>query len=524
MSSQLKSTFLKYPLFLVLLTFSSHFSVYSQTFSLKVNLSVAQQIKANFKSSGRLYMFITTDSTSEPVHNVWPNFYTKSDYVFAKNFEWNAGQILKIHDDKGWDCWNRNGITSLKKLPANTYYIQFLWQQNFEGFAVTDEQNLRSQKIKIELNSSQTIDATLTELNQRWNLKEHPHIKYEKIKSDTLSSWHSKTIYEHVGVLLPSHYFEHPNKEYPIYYYIGGGDSDCRYLSLTMDLSKEFAEWWMSDDAPQIIIVYLDGTQNRNFYHLDSDNLGPHGASLINEVIPFIEKKYRGTTSATTRFIGGCSTGGYGSLALQLFYPTMFNGVYSYSPDPISFTNCLYTDIYKESNYFYDTYGYTKMFNELGRTNRPISVKDWVSFENVLGKSGTYLDANHGSAVSALTFSPKGENGLPLPMFDAVTGEIDHAVVTHWSNYDLNLYIANNWDKIGTDLTGKIYISSNERDDYFLDGAVRVFENTLSNLSEPLPNATIEWVPGNGHCHAYKIGAPHMMVLQMIEERIGKMQ
>lgn len=74
-----------------------------------------------------------------------------------------------------------------------------------------------------------------------------------------------------------------------------------------MDRSKEFADWWMSDDAPQIIIVYLDGTQNRNFYHLDSENLGPHGESLINEVIPFIENKYRGTHSFT--FLASISSG-----------------------------------------------------------------------------------------------------------------------------------------------------------------------------------------------------------------------
>ena len=515
---------MNYLLKLILVIFISYFNGYTKACSLKLNLSVDENMRSSFKSSGRLFIFITTDPNSEPAHNVWPNFYTKSDFVFAKNYDWNSDQTLKIKSGKGWDNWNRAGIASLDSLPSNTYYIQVLWQQNFEGFAVTDEQNLRSQKIKVELHSSQTINIELTELNQRWNLKEHPHIKYEKLKSDTLSGWWGKPMFEHVGVLLPSHYFENPKKEYPIYYYIGGGDSDCRYLSLTMDLSKDFAKWWVSDDAPQIIIVYLDGTQNRNFYHLDSENLGPHGASLVNEVIPYIENKYRGTTTPTTRFIGGCSTGGYGSLALQLFYPETFNGVYSYSPDPISFTNCLYTNIYVESNYFYDAFGYSKMFNELGRTNNPISVKDWVSFENVLGRSGTYLDANHGSAVSALTFSPKGENGLPLPMFDSHTGEIDHDVALQWAKYDLTKYIHENWSKIGQDLAGKIYVSSNERDDYFLDGAVRVFESTLSQLANPVPNATIEWVSGNGHCHAYKIGAPHMMVLQMIEERISHME
>lgn len=495
-----------------------------KTCSLELSISVSENMKASFKSEGRLFIFITTDPNSEPVHNVWPNFYNSSDFIFAKNFKWNSAKTLCVKDAKDWDSWNRVNISSLDALPANTYYVQVLWQQSFEAFAVTDETNLRSKKVKVDLTSSQKIAISFSELNERWHLTEHAHIRYEKIKSDTLSQWWGKTMYEHIGVLLPSRYFEDPEKEYPIYYYIGGGDSDCRYLSLTMELSKDFRDWWMSPEAPQIIIVYLDGTQNRNFYHLDSDNLGPHGASLINEVIPFIEDKYRNTSSMKTRFVGGCSTGGYGSLALQLFYPETFNGVYSYSPDPISFTNCLYTNIYEEENYFYDSFGYQKMFNELGRTNNPISVKDWVAFENVLGRSGTYLDANHGSAASALIFSPKGKNGLPLPMFDPFTGKINRDVALKWAKYDLNKFIEENWSTIGSSLEGKIYISSNERDDYFLDGAVRVFEKTLEKLTNPVPHANIEWVPGNGHCHAYKTGAPHMMVLQMIEERISHMQ
>ncbi|MEN9440427.1 MAG: hypothetical protein RLZ33_503 [Bacteroidota bacterium] len=511
-------------LFLVCLGCVTIASAQNKSFSLDIELSMDEAVQPMFKSDGRLFIFITTNPKSEPSHNIWPNFYTKSDYIFAKNFHWNSNKTLVIKNSKDWDSWNKSGECSLDLLPQNTYYVQVVWQQNFETFTLTAEDNLRSKTIKVDLNSAQKMKVKLEELNQRFELQEHPLINYEHVTSDILSKWWNKPIQEHVGVLLPSQYYKNPKKEYPIYYYIGGGDSDCRYLSLQMQLSKDFANWWMSEDAPQIIIVYLDGTQNRNFYHIDSENLGAHGESLIKEVIPFVEKKYRNTSSATTRFVGGCSTGGYASLALQLFYPETFNGAYSFSPDPISFTSCLYTNIYTDDNYFVDDFGYTKMFNELGRTDNPIAVKDWIAFENVLGRSGTYLDANHGNAISALIFSPKGENGQAMPLFDAFTGEIDHQVAEAWSTYDLNKYIQNHWQTIGKSLVGKIYISSNERDDYFLDRAVRVFESTLQQLENPSPNATVDWVPGNGHCHAYKVGAPHMVVMQMIEEKVRSLE
>ena len=95
----------------------------------------------------------------------------------------------------------------------------------------------------------------------------------------------------------------------------------------------------------------MDGTLNGNLYHIDSDNFGPYGYSLINEFVPYIENVYRGTNTPDTRFTEGCSTGGYGSLALQLFYPETFNGVFCYSPDPISFRTFFTANIYEDNEW-----------------------------------------------------------------------------------------------------------------------------------------------------------------------------
>ena len=80
--------------------------------------------------------------------------------------------------------------------------------------------------------------------------------------------------------------------------------------------------WWKSEDGTQIIVVMLDGEGPfGDSYQMDSDNSGAYGYSLIHELIPAIESKYRNTNSAATRFVEGCSTGGWVSLALQVYYP-----------------------------------------------------------------------------------------------------------------------------------------------------------------------------------------------------------
>ena len=498
---------------------------YSQdkTYALSFNISVDGSLKSSHKPEGRLFIFITADPDGQPVNKIWPNSYKSATYIFARNYSsWDIKNKLEIRDSEGWQSWGRIDDCPFDRLPEGNYYVQVLWQQYFDGYGISEYGNIRSHKQELLLNSSQSIEIKLDRLVEASIPGIHPHVKLEKVKSDTLSKWWGRTIFEHAAVMLPSGYFENPDIEYPIYYFVGGGDSD--YLAALWQMEdKEFADWWMSDDAPQIIIVYLDGTKNRNIYHVDSDNLGPHGYSLVNEFIPYIEQQYRGTDSPDTRFVGGCSTGGYGSLALQLFYPETFNGVYCYNPDPISFSQLLYINIYEDENFFTDEFGYPTMLNQLGRNNRPISLRDWVALENVMGRSGSYLDSDHMLGIWSAIFGPEGKEGLPAPLWDPRTGHIDHKVAEAWSRYDLSRYIAENWDRIGPDLRDKIFISCKVSDSYFADRAVRVFESTLNELENPEPEAVVDWVPGTGHCIKYFPASKltHKTALDKIEERLG---
>ena len=511
-------------IYLILLVFGIKIYCQEKTHSLTFNISVAEEIKSSFNPEGRLFIFLSTTPNVQPMNQIWPNSITGRHFLFAKNFSfWTADNTLMIKDPAGWSTWGRTGKCSFDNVPEDTYYIQVLWQQNFYGIGINEEGNLYSKTQELVINKSQTLDIDLSAIIEQGKPDEHPYVKMVHYKSDTLSKWWGKPVYERAAVLLPSGYYDNPDKEYPIYYYIGGGQSDCLNIGWWMNYWKKFAEWWMSDESPQIIIVYLDGILNSNFYHLDSDNLGPHGHSLIYELIPYMEKLYRGTNSPDTRFVGGCSTGGYGSLALQLFYPETFNGVYCYSPDPISFTELMYINIYEDENCFYDEYGYPKMVNQLGRANNPISWKDWMEFENVLGSSGTYLDSDHVMGIWSGIFGPKGTDGKPVPLVDPLTGTIDYDVAESWSRYDLSRYIVDNWEDIGPKLQNKIYISCNTSDFHFLDRAVSVFERNLAKLDNPTPDVIIDWAPGEGHCNEYNKGFPHMEVLKQIEKRIKEM-
>ena len=90
----------------------------------------------------------------------------------------------------------------------------------------------------------------------------------------------------------------------------------------------------------------------------DSANNGPCGRALVEELIPHIEKKFRGLGTPAARFVTGHSSGGWSSLWLQVTYPDFFGGVWSTAPDPVDFRDFQRIDLYRPGvNMFTDADG-----------------------------------------------------------------------------------------------------------------------------------------------------------------------
>ena len=488
-----------------------------KTHALSFKISVDENVKKSFKQKGRLFLFISTNPDVEPRLQTWPQNITGKHYFFGKNFsDWKANETLVIEESMDWATWARSQECTFKNIPEGTYYIQFLWDQDFEGFGTNIAGNICSKKQEVTLTSSRELPFELSEIIEPLKIVDHKLVKLVDHKSDTLSKWWGKPIYERAVVLLPSGYFENPGQEYPIRYNVGGGFGSLNYVNRWVN-DTAFFNWWLSDKAPQIINVYLDGEINGNIYHVDSDNKGPFGYSLINEFIPYIENLYRGTDSPLTRFTDGCSTGGWGSLALQLFYPEIFNGVFSYSPDFVSFSSLFSANIYEDKNIFYEEeYGYPRLMFRAYYDKIKITVKDWIEFENVLGYSGTYIDSDQWFAIMTSLFGAKGADGKPIPLFDHKTGIIDTTAVKSWYRYDLTNYVNDNWEKIGSKLQGKIYIWMGTDDGVFSNNSLRFLNRTLKRMENPKSDAIIEFTPNSGHCTLYS----QRKVLEQIAKKL----
>ncbi len=494
-----------------LIYFLSCQTVFSQTGSLTVKTGVSKEVVSDFKTEGRLFLFVSSSRMSQPRLNTWPD---KGNMIFATNLKnWKPGDVFTFN--AGSDLINSVDVT-LDKIPEGNYTVQVLWVQNQDEPGINGPGNLYSESVNIDLAGDMSFELPLKYMTGEEKLAEHPLLHEVKMKSEVLSEWHGKDVFVKAAVLLPSSFHKNLARKYPVRYNIAGFGGRYTRANKYVLWMKNFLEWWESDEAPQIVNVFLDGYGPfGDSYQMNSENSGPYGTSLIEELIPLIEKEFRGMGIPESRFLDGCSTGGWVSLALQLFYPGFFGGCFSYSPDPVDFEKFQLVNIYSDENAYINEYGYMRplMRNLSGET--VISQKDFIRFENVLGKNDTYLTSGGQFGSFTALFSPKGDDGLPVPLFDPYSGKINRDVAEHWRKYDLKHYVETNWKKLGPEIEGKIWIWMGDMDEFFLNPALRNFDEMLQETENPKSDAVIRFSPMEGHCSGYN----DRKVLQQIEEK-----
>jgi len=476
-----------------------------------VNVSIDKSLKKDFVEAGRMFLFLTTDMRGEPYKKTFPSPWTTS-FICAKNIEkLDAKEGIVLKEDGEWIS---TADWSLDEVPAGEYNVQVLWDHDIVESRIEAPGNFYSLAQKVTIDDSQKLDLVISETIAQREIMKHELALDIEMKSELLSDFWKKPMSLKMSVLLPHNYDS--TKVYPIRYNVAGYGG--RYTRINRQLrDTSFMNWWTSPEAPEIITVYLDGEGPfGDSYQMDSDNSGPYGESLVKEIIPFIENKYRGTTSATNRFVDGCSTGGWVSLGLQIYYPDVFDGCFSYSPDAVEFENYQLINIYRDRNAYKNEFGYARPVMRMTDGEPMISLETFMQYENVLGASNTYLNSGGQFSAHAALYSPKGEDGLPKPLIHPSTGDIDNEVAEYWKKYDFKLYLEENWNNIGPKLEGKIYVWMGDMDHFYLNESTRVLSDYFETLTNPKSDAEIEFAATEGHCAIYS----HRSVLMQIKAKL----
>jgi hypothetical protein len=237
-------------------------------------------------------------------------------------------------------------------------------------------------------------------------------------------------------------------------------------------------------------------------YAVNSANNGPYGDAIMRELIPHIERKYRGIGEGWARFTYGGSTGGWEAMAVQMFYPDDFNGAWVACPDPIDFRAYTVVNLYTDSNAYY-------IEGPFRRTPRP-GKTDWLGHISVTLEQTNHRELALGSRgrsgdqwdIWQAVYSPAGADGYPKPIWDKLTGRIDGSIAEHWrEHYDLSHILRRDWSRgLGAKLRGKLHIYVGDMDNYYLNNAVYLVEDFLKTVKDPPADAEVDYGDRAEHC------------------------
>jgi S-formylglutathione hydrolase FrmB len=410
-------------------------------------------------------------------------------------------------------------IESLHRLPPGDYFAQAVFDHNPDLRIPNAAGNLFSEPVAFTAGRGGTVRLTLTKAEPEDRVPDdEEHIKYHKFRSEKLSRFHGRPMFLRVGVILPHGYASNKDRTYPLLVRIGGFGTRFTVVRTMLGAFSEYRSAWADPEVPPFIVLQLDGAGPfGDPYQVNSANNGPYGDAIIEELIPFIEKQYRAIGRPQARFLEGASTGGWVSLALQIFYPDFFNGTWSHCPDPVDFRAYELINLYVDANAFVNRHGFERPSSRELDGEIRTTVRHEVLLESVLGRGSRWQLSGKDWASWNAVFGPRGADGLPRPVWDGKTGAIDRAALERWEQYDLRRVLQKNWPTIGPKLRGKLHIYVGEADDYYLNNAVHLLDDFLKK-ARPDAQARITFASRMGHSWR---GISEKRMLQEMAERVS---
>jgi hypothetical protein len=463
--------------------------------ALRFEVSVAKGL-LDAPTDGRVFVVLATDEKTEPRAFIGETGLRVPPVLAADADRLASGGTVALDQTSAIFP-----IYHLASLPKGTYRVQAVFDHNRDLRLVDAPGNLVSEPVQVTLDPAAggTVKLDLTRrLTEAWP-RDTETLKFIKLRSEKLSKFHGRDIYLRAGVILPPDHAKDRDRAYPLRVHISGFGGRYNRIEGWMHRFAEYRRAWGAPGAPRMIVLHLDGAGPLGDpYQVNSANHGPYGDAVTQELIPYVEKTYRGVGKPWARVLDGASTGGWVSLALQVFYPDFFTGAWSHCPDPVDFRAFELIDVYRDENAYVNRAGFERPAAREVTGDTRFTVRHEVHREVVLGRGNRWTLSGKDWASWNATFSARGDDGLPVPLWDGRTGKIDRKAAEHWQKYDLRLHVEKNRAVLAPKLRGKLRIWVGEADDYFLNNAVHLLDGFFKK-ARPSFEAKVTFAPGQDH-------------------------
>ena len=225
-------------------------------------------------------------------------------------------------------------------------------------------------------------------------------------------------------------------------------------------------EAFASGAAQPAVVVFVDAwTKLGGSQFLDSPGTGRYHTYLCEEVVPFVDERYRTLAAPAHRGIMGKSSGGYGAMVTPMLRPDLWGGLATHSGDAL-FELCYLPDFRRSARTLRDSYG--------GSIER-----FWEDFRSrpALSKDSDFTLLN--DYCMAACYSTDEDGAVQLP-YETATGELRPDVWERWLRWDPVRMARERGDALRG--LRAIYIDAGSRDEYFLDLGAEAFRRELERL------------------------------------------
>jgi hypothetical protein len=271
-----------------------------------------------------------------------------------------------------------------------------------------------------------------------------------------------------VWVYLPPGYDDGDDR-YPAVYVIQGYTGHVAMWANRTPFRQPFLETadgvFARGEAPPCVVVYVDAwTSYGGSQFVDSPGTGRYHSYLCDEVVPWVDERYRTLPDRESRAISGKSSGGFGAMITPMLRPDLFGAFATHAGDAL-----------------YE-YCYLPEFAQAVRYLREYDGDIWRWWVEFRARPAFTKDAD-GALLTALgcsaAFSP-GEDGRPVLPFDPKTGVLRPDEWARWLAWDPVRMAVPYADALRSQRA--IWIDAGTKDDYFLDLGAEAFRAELGRI------------------------------------------
>ena len=284
-------------------------------------------------------------------------------------------------------------------------------------------------------------------------------IESEALKGNPLGDPHVRPLW----VYTPPGYGDEPDRRYPCVYVIQGLTGQLDMWTNREPFRPTYPEavdaLFASEEAPAALVAFVDcWTSIGGSQFLNSSGTGRYHDYLCDEVVAFVDERFRTSADRDHRAIQGKSSGGYGALVTPMLRPDVFSALASHAGDAL-FEACYLPEFRETVRVLRDRYAgsYEGFWEDL--RSRPAGSKK---------EDFTLLN----SWCMAACYSAEPDGSVTLP-FEVETGRLIDDVWQRWLAWDPVRMAPRYADALRS--MRAIWLDAGTRDEWFLDnGAVAV--------------------------------------------------